>query len=192
MWMAVVSYGLAWSRMVSYGLLQSLMVSYVLLWSCMVSCGLLWSLMFLYGFVWSLMVSLWSLMHFVPWTNIIPQLICYITLYVNCYVCKNTIMVPKHSAEHTSLQPSQGPYARVSWAVPCLALAAAAAGMSQDDTAALQCNVLTDKEQWRQFYMQLTVNQAGNVNSINVWLSKIFTSFTSNCVLDIFKSNKLE
>lgn len=46
-----------------------------------------------------------------------------------------------------SLRPSQGPYTRVSWAVPGLPLEATAASVSQNDTAALQYKILTDKEQ---------------------------------------------
>ena len=57
-----------------------------------------------HGLLWSLVIScvlLWSHMHFVQWTNIIPSLIYYSSLYVNCYTCKKTVMVAKRSAEHT-------------------------------------------------------------------------------------------
>ena len=92
----------------------------------------------------------------------------------------------------TSLWPSPGPYITVSWAVPGLALAAAAAaGISQDDSAALQYIILTDKEQWRQFICNWQWIKFRSVNRISVLRSKIFVNFTSNYVLDIFKSNKL-
>jgi len=141
-----------WSLMFSYGLLSSPMVSYVLVWSLMVSYGLISPLMFSYGLLWSLMVPLWSrmvplwshmvplwsLMHFFQWINTIRSLIYYITVYVSCYICKNHRHDNKTQCRaHTSLWPSPGPYITVSWAVPGLALVATAAGISQDDSAAL-------------------------------------------------------
>jgi len=99
----MVSNGLLWSlycllcslisHMVSYGLLCSLIVSYGILWSLMVSYG---PFIVSYGLVCSLIVSygiLWALMHFFQSKNIIPSSVYYITVYVNYYIFKTTIMI---------------------------------------------------------------------------------------------------
>jgi hypothetical protein len=124
----MVSNGLIWSLMVP---LWSLMVSYS---PFMVSCGLLWSRMVSY--------ALFSVNKYNTFIGLLYYCVCQLLHMQNHRHDSKT-----QCTTRTSLWPLPGSYSRVSWAVPGLALAATAAGISQDDTAALQYSILTDKEQ---------------------------------------------